>query len=115
MHEIGIADAIIQAGLNEAARRPGSTLLRIGVTIGALAGVDGDALRFAFTALTRGTGLDSVGLDIACCPRRNRCLDCGHQFDSAVCAGPCPLCASQEVALLGGEELDLAYVELEEA
>jgi len=53
MHEIGIANAIIEAGQIEAARRAGSRLVRIGVRVGTLSGVDNDALRFAFTALTQ--------------------------------------------------------------
>ncbi|MBB6143841.1 hydrogenase nickel incorporation protein HypA/HybF [Silvibacterium bohemicum] len=115
MHEIGIANAIIEAGQAEAARRTGSKLVRIGIRIGTLAGVDSDALRFAFTALTQGTELDTVDFEIQSCPRRNRCLNCDHQFETAVYSEPCPLCASETIALVGGEELDLTYVELEEA
>ncbi|MEI9977597.1 MAG: hydrogenase maturation nickel metallochaperone HypA [Edaphobacter sp.] len=115
MHEIGIANAIIEAGQAETARHAGSKLLRIGVRIGTLAGVDNDALRFAFAALTQGTQLDGVGFEIQSCPRRNLCLGCGHEFESALYSEPCPRCASEQIILAGGEELDLAYVELEEA
>lgn len=115
MHEIGIASSIIEAGQAEQARRPGSTLIKIGVRVGVLAGVDTEALRFAFTALTQGTDLDVVDFDIQNCSRRNRCLDCGHEFESEVYSDPCPCCASEKSALVGGDELDLAYVEVEEA
>jgi hydrogenase nickel incorporation protein HypA/HybF len=114
MHEIGIANAIIEAGQTEAARRAGSRLLRIGVRVGTLSGVDNDALRFAFTALTQGTDLDAVHFEIQTCLRRNRCLDCNLEFESGVYSEPCPGCASQRTKLVGGEELDLAYVEVEE-
>jgi hydrogenase nickel incorporation protein HypA/HybF len=115
MHEIGIANAIIEAGLAEAARRSGSKLVRIGIRVGTLAGVDSDALCFAFTALTQGTELDAVDFEIQSCPRRNRCLDCAHEFETAIYSDRCPRCASEMIALVGGEELDLAYVEVEEA
>jgi hydrogenase nickel incorporation protein HypA/HybF len=115
MHEIGIANAIIEVGQAEAARRTGSKLVRIGIRIGTLAGVDSDALRFAFTALTQGTELDAVAFEIQSCPRRNRCLDCDHEFETAIYSDPCPFCASETIALVGGDELDLAYVEVEEA
>ena len=114
MHEIGIANAIIEAGQTEAARRKGSKLVRIGVRVGTLAGVDSDALRFAFTALTQGTDLDAVHFEIQSCPRRNQCLDCACEFESGIYSDPCPNCASQRTKLVGGEELDLAYVEVEE-
>lgn len=115
MHEIGIANSIIEAGQTEAARRPASKLVRIGVRIGMLAGVDSDALRFAFTALTQGTELDGVAFEIESSPRRDRCLDCNREFASGLYCDACPSCASQRVALVGGDELDLAFVEVEEA
>jgi hydrogenase nickel incorporation protein HypA/HybF len=115
MHEVGIANSIIEAGQIEAARRAGSKLVRIGVRVGTLAGVDMDALRFAFTALVQGTGLDAVDFEIQSCPRRNRCLECDSEFESALYSDPCPRCASERSILVGGEELDLAYVEVEEA
>jgi hydrogenase nickel incorporation protein HypA/HybF len=115
MHEIGIANAIIEAGQTEAARRPGSRLIRIGIRVGTLAGVDSDALRFAFAALTQGTELDAVDFEIQSRPRRDRCLDCGREFESGLYCDPCPSCASQRGVLVGGDELDLAYVEVEEA
>jgi hydrogenase nickel incorporation protein HypA/HybF len=114
MHEIGIANAIIEAGQKEAASRAGSKLLRIAVRIGTLAGVDNDALKFAFAALTQGTELDSIHFEIQSCPRLNRCLECGCEFESGVYSEPCPRCGSEQSLLVGGEELDLAYVEVEE-
>lgn len=115
MHEVGIANSILDAGQREAARYAGAKLLRIGVRVGALAGVDNDALRFAFTALTQGTDLEAVDFEIQSCPRRNRCLECDCEFESAIYSDPCPRCASDRTLLVGGEELDVAYVEVEEA
>ncbi len=114
MHEIGIANSIIEAGQTEAARHAESRLIRIGIRVGNLSGVDSDALRFAFTALTQGTELDQVEFEIQNCPRRNLCLDCGLEFESGLYSAPCPSCASQSVMLAGGDELELAYVEVEE-
>jgi hydrogenase nickel incorporation protein HypA/HybF len=115
MHEIGIANAIIEAGQAEAARRKGSKLIRVGIRIGVLAGVDSDALRFVFTALTQGTEMDTVDFEIQNCPRRNRCFDCNREFESDIYGDPCPSCGSEKIVLVGGDELDLSYVEVEEA
>jgi len=115
MHEVGIANSVIEAGQIEAARYTGSKLVRIGVRIGTLAGVDTDALRFAFTALVKGTDLDAVDFEIQSCRRRNRCLECDCEFESDLYSNPCPDCASERSILVGGDELDLAYVEVEEA
>ncbi len=115
MHEVGIANSILEAGQAEAARLAGSKLIRIGIRVGILAGVDSDALRFALTALTQDTELDTVGFEIESCPRRDRCLDCDREYESGLYSDPCPACGSQRVVLVGGDELDLSYVEVEEA
>lgn len=114
MHEIGVAAAIIEAGQAEAARRPGSKLVRIGVRIGVLAGVDKDALEFAFNALTAGTEMNALTFEIENRQRRNRCRQCSYEFDSSVYEASCPHCMS-ETMLIGGDELELAFVEVEEA
>jgi hydrogenase nickel incorporation protein HypA/HybF len=114
MHEIGIADSIIEAGQAEAARCPGAKLVRIGIRIGTLSGVQNDALKFALMALTRGTELDGVDFDMQICPRRDRCLDCDREFESVIYSHPCPGCGSARVVLVGGDELELTYVEVEE-
>jgi hydrogenase nickel incorporation protein HypA/HybF len=115
MHEVGIAAAIIEAGQTEVSRRPGSKLLRIGVRIGVLSGVDNDALEFAFKALVAGTDLDSLEFVIETCQRRNLCQNCDLEFESSVWDGLCPRCSSEDVLLVGGDELDLTYMELEDA
>jgi hydrogenase nickel incorporation protein HypA/HybF len=114
MHEIGIASAILEAAQTETGRRKNATLIRVGVRVGVLSGVDNEALRFALTALTLGTDLETVVFEIQSCNRRNRCLDCGDGFESKLYAVPCPCCKSENLALAGGDELDLAYVEVEE-
>ena len=43
--------------------------------------MDNDALRFALTALTLDTELEKVDFEIQSCPRRNRCVECGKEFE----------------------------------
>lgn len=114
MHEIGIVDAILEAAQTEAGRRKGAILISIGVRVGALSGVDKEALRFAFTALTLGTDLQEVRFEILSCNRRNRCFDCSQEFETPMYVAPCPCCRSEKIAFAGGDELDLAYVEVED-
>jgi hydrogenase nickel incorporation protein HypA/HybF len=114
MHEVGIAAAILEAAHAETARRSRATLVRVGVRVGVLSGVDKEALRFALTALTQETDLQQVSFEVETCARRNRCLDCDRQFESSLYATPGPDCGSDKTALTGGDELDLTYVEVEE-
>jgi hydrogenase nickel incorporation protein HypA/HybF len=114
MHEMGIASSLLDAVRVEAARHPGSYPSRVGVRIGELAAVDPSALEFCFDALTRETDLESLKLDIEFCPRRHRCLDCGAEFGVKDYDFECPRCGSLHSTCLSGDELELAYLEVEE-
>jgi hydrogenase nickel incorporation protein HypA/HybF len=114
MHEMGIASSLLDAVRVEAARHPGSYPSRVGVRIGELAAVDPSALEFCFDALTRETDLESLKLDIEFCPRRHRCLDCSAEFGVKDYDFECPRCRSLHSTCLSGDELELAYLEVEE-
>jgi hydrogenase nickel incorporation protein HypA/HybF len=64
MHELGIANSVIEAVQKEMARRPGAHLSKIGLRIGEFAGIDDSSLRFCFEVLVRDTELRAASLDI---------------------------------------------------
>ena len=113
MHELGIAQSVLEAVHVEAARR-GAKPVKVGLRIGELSAIDPDALRFSFEALTAETDLQALDLEIEFCPRRHRCLDCGSEFDVKDFVFNCRRCGSKRSDCIGGEELQLAYLELEE-
>ncbi len=113
MHELGIAQSVFDAVQAEAARRPGAKPRKIVVRIGELAAVNSDALKFAFEVLTRETELESLELEIELCPRRHRCRGCRAEFNVADYEVKCPQCGEERTECIGGEQLELAYLELE--
>ncbi len=114
MHELGIAQSVIDAVQAEAARHAGAKPLKIAVRVGELSAIDPEALRFSFDALTRETELENLLLEIEVCPRRHRCNDCGTEFNVRDFIFTCPKCGSAGNQCISGEELELAYMELEE-
>jgi hydrogenase nickel incorporation protein HypA/HybF len=114
MHELSIASAILDAVHSEAEKRPGAHVCKVGVRIGALSGVEPEALSFGFSALVRGTDLEPLVLVIEPVPRRQRCPACDFTFDVSEDNLACPRCGSGETVMVGGDELDLAYLEVEE-
>jgi hydrogenase nickel incorporation protein HypA/HybF len=114
MHEMGIACEVLAAARGEAQRHPGKTPRKIGLRIGELAAVDPEALRFCFEAITRDTDMESLELEIEICPFRFRCLACGHEFVVRNYETQCPQCADMKTECIGGQELDLAYLEVED-
>jgi hydrogenase nickel incorporation protein HypA/HybF len=114
MHELSIASAILETVRKEAEKRPGARVNKVGVRIGALSGVEPEALSFSFTVLVQGTELDHLTLEIESVPRRQRCPTCDFTFEAPEDSLACPRCGRAETVLSGGEELDLAYLEIEE-
>ena len=114
MHELSIASAILDAVRSEAEKRPGAHVSKVGVRIGALSGVEPEALSFGFECLVRGSDLDPLALVIEPVPRRQHCPACDFTFEAVEGALACPRCRNAETLLAGGEELDLAYLEVDE-
>ena len=88
MHEMGIASSILEAVHKELHRHPKNRASKIGLRIGEFAGVDEASLRFCFEALVKGTPMEPLELEIEWCRAED-----GR----------------------GGDELDLAFVDLEES
>ena len=114
MHEMGIANSVLAAVRTEVARHPGTYPCKVGVRIGEMSALDQDALRFCFEAMTRETDLEALQLEIEICPFRYRCSDCGKDFAVRDYQTQCPECASMKTEFLSGDELELAYLEVED-
>jgi hydrogenase nickel incorporation protein HypA/HybF len=114
LHELSIASSILETVRGELAGRPGVRPTAIALRIGALSGVDAESLRFGFEALVRDTEYDPLRLDIELVPRRHKCMDCGAEYDVADNDSMCITCGSLIAVCIAGEELDIAWVEVEE-
>ena len=114
MHEFGIASAILEAVKTEAALHPEARFVKVGLKIGELAGVNPDALSFCFESLLRGTELEPLALEIEPSPRRHRCPKCNRTFTVVDYETHCPECGEARTKCIGGDELEILYLEVEE-
>jgi len=113
MHEMGIANSVLDAVLVETRRFPDGHIYKVGVRIGELAGVNADAMSFCFEALVRGTELEPLVLEIEYCPCSYQCRSCGHSYAGLREDFACPECGMPELQFVGGDELEIAYLEVE--
>lgn len=114
MHEMGIATSVLDAVRDQAHRYPGSRPSRVGLRIGEWAGVDVESLRFCLEALTAGSDLAGLQVEIDYRRRRNRCPSCRTEFALDGYDIHCPACSCELTDAVSGTELDIAYVELED-
>jgi hydrogenase nickel incorporation protein HypA/HybF len=115
MHELSIANSILEAVRKERERLNGVRITKVGVRIGELAGVDPEALSFGFEVLVKDTDLEPLALEIESTLRRHECPHCKHVFTVVEYQVDCPACGAKETRCIGGDELDLAYLEVEES
>jgi len=114
MHEMGIANSILEGVGKEMRRHPGCRPRKVGVRIGELAGVDPAALQFAFEVLVLDTELDSLKLEIEYRAARVRCRACSREYEARNFELQCVSCASLDIQCIGGDELEFAFLEVDE-
>jgi hydrogenase nickel incorporation protein HypA/HybF len=112
MHELSIAQAIVDVAAGHAR---GSRVTRVYVQIGHLRQVVPSALEFSFALCAHGTPVEGARLEIETIPVTVTCRRCGQPSRPDGFPLACRACAGLDVAVVGGEELLVESLELEEA
>jgi hydrogenase nickel incorporation protein HypA/HybF len=113
MHELGIAESALQVALDRARTEGASRVLRMVIRVGALSGVDPEALRFAFAAILPGTPAEGADLQIDAVAALAHCPDCQKDFvPDTNHFFECPACGRLCAAVKQGRELDLVRLEM---
>ncbi|WP_018077118.1 hydrogenase maturation nickel metallochaperone HypA [Thiobacillus denitrificans] len=115
MHELAVAQALVEQveaviHQNHAQR---ATLIR--VRIGPLAGVVPDLLATAFPLAAAGSRMEHAKLEFAHAPIRVCCQTCGLDTEAAMNRLLCGACGDWHTRIISGDELLLESVELETA
>lgn len=113
MHELAICQALLSQ-VEEIARQNDATRVsRITLRIGPLSGVVPDLLERTFQVARYGTLASQASLLTETTLPRIRCRTCGREATVPPNRLVCPECGDYRTALLGGDELVLARVELQ--
>ena len=112
MHEMSIAESLLDL-IRDSARSDGfSRVTRVGVQLGAVGHVEPEALAFCFDVVTRGTVAEGARLEIEVVPASGRCPGCGRVVRIEQRYDLCPSCGSH-VDLQTGDELRLMELGVE--
>ena len=114
LHEMSIAASVLGAVRAEAALHAGSRARRAGLRIGELSGVEPESLRFCLETLVAGSDLEPLAFDLEITPWTRRCRQCGVEFQVLDYNPACTGCGSLDTEARGGDEMEFAYLELEE-
>ena len=111
MHEFAIAEALATRVLAHAPA--GARVREVEIQIGAMRGLEPDALKMCWEAVTFGTPMAGAVLSVDQLPWTVRCSNCGREWTSAVPFVSCA-CGNETPAPLGGDELDLVAITVEQ-
>ena len=109
MHELALAEAIVDVAVRHAA---GRRVARVEISVGALRQVVPDALEFAFGLVAQGTEVDGAELAMTQVAATGRCRACGTVSVMEGFPLRCARCGGLEMDVLAGEELQVEALEL---
>lgn len=113
MHEMALSEGVLQILESNARSRGFRRVKTVWLEIGRLAGVDVEAMRFTFDAVTRGTLADGAALEIIDRPGEAWCMPCGCSIRVAQRFDACPQCGSHQLQVTGGDEMKVKELEVE--
>ncbi len=115
MHEMALAEGILRIIEDQAAERGFDRVLRVRLEVGALAGVEVEALRFCFDAVMAASVAEGAVLEILEPPGQGWCLDCATTVEIGALYDACPRCGGYQVQASGGMDMRVLDLEVDTA
>lgn len=112
MHEVGLMREVIDAATAAAAAAGATRVHAVRLRVGRLAGVEPDALAFAFDVAAAGTPVEGAALSIDDVTVLCHCPRCDAEFAPPGFAFACPRCGDVSRDVRRGTELELASLEV---
>jgi len=111
MHEMAIAQGILDIVLKTAAENKVAKVTGIQLLIGQMTQVEPECLTFGFAALSMGSIAEGAHIEIRIVPLVGQCNRCGQEFSVERYCFLCPQCDSPKVTIISGRELAVEYLE----
>lgn len=112
MHEMSLAEGVLQLIEDAARQQEFSKVTTVWLEIGQLAGVEVEAMRFCFDAVTRGSVAEGAQLEIIATPGSGWCMQCSATVALSEVFGACPQCGTYQVQVTGGTEMRVKELEV---
>lgn len=113
MHEMSIAESIVEICLDTLKAHEGTIIHSVQVHVGMMSGIEPDALHFCFDAVTKNTAAQDAKLEITQIPVQATCVDCQHSFAVENYVFRCPQCDSGKVLAEHGSELKVVSIDMD--
>jgi len=112
VHELGVANEILDIALSEADRHAAKKVTSIRLRVGVLRAIEPVNLVFLFGHLARGTSAEGAVLEIVEEPVRVECEACGVS-EAPSFTWECPRCKGSGVSVTGGDALSILSLDVD--
>ncbi|MGD2138592.1 MAG: hydrogenase maturation nickel metallochaperone HypA [Gammaproteobacteria bacterium] len=113
MHEMALCEGVLQI-LEDNARKQGFRRVKtVRLEIGALSGVEVEAMRFGFDVVMKGTLAEGASLLITEPPGEAWCMQCSGTVPVKQRFDACPFCGSYQLQVTGGDQMRIKELEVE--
>ena len=112
MHELALCESIRGIIETEAARQDFTAVRRVKLEIGALSGVEAEAMRFGFDVAMAGSVAEGAALEIVETPGSAWCMICSKPVAVNARYDPCPDCGSHQLQVTGGTDMKILELEI---
>ncbi len=113
MHEMSLAEGIMQIVEDVAQREHAARVKSVVVEIGRLSSVQPEALSFCFEAVSRGGVAEGAEFRLVDVPGAGWCMKCSAEVPMDEVWGSCPQCGSSQVQVTRGTEMRVKELEIE--
>lgn len=112
MHEMSLCEGIRNVIEEQARAHDAAKIARVRVEIGRFAGVEKEALAFAFDVVMRGSVAEGATLEMIDLPGKAMCMDCVEVVEIDDRLSPCPDCGGGKLVPVSGDEMRIKDMEI---
>ena len=105
MHEMSIAQSIIDIVESEAEKAGVNRITELELEIGQLSGIEYEALEFSLKVMAPDSVIDGSKLVIEKPEGQALCMDCNYSFSTVSPVTICPECKSYSCQIVSGKQL----------
>ena len=119
MHEVSLATQLLSIIKDVAQTNSVTRVVSAALQIGEFSCVNAETLAFAFEVVSRGTVAEGCVLQVEAVPLTVRCPLCGYEGAHLPSTSQephgCPACSCSSVTVVGGREMNLVSIEVDDA
>lgn len=113
MHEMSIAEGILDIALDSARENDAAKITKVGLRIGEMAGIELKSLEMSWRMLIAGTMAEGAELAVEKVPLIGRCSKCGREYHIENYDFWCPECQDGVLVIQSGREMQVAYIDMD--